>query len=407
MSVLATDGEQRSTLAVVRALGGAGIPVTVGSSQPNCLAGSSRFCAGTVRYPPPEQGEEFVRFLLAELKRGQHRVLLPMSDLTMLLISSFADSLSSLVSLPIPGKDQVDFVQDKRQVLLLARTMGIPCPETYMLGDEEKLEEVARIVQYPVVIKPRRSRAIRDGRVAIGAVRYAHDEQTLLTEYRRLDAQTPRPMVQEKIEGEGRGIFLLIWNGALKAAFCHRRLREMPPWGGASVYSESLPLDEMLVEKSYSLLKAIGWQGVAMVEYKLDRRDGKAKLMEVNGRFWGSLQLAIDAGMNFPLMLYRLASGEDVPPKFEYKIGARSRWLLGDLDHLLTRLTYSGPMNGSHGCRGSRSQAIVDFLKFYQRGLRYEVFRLDDPAPGWFELKKLFRDGFHRLRRRREAVRGR
>ena len=68
--------------------------------------------------------------------------------------------------------------------------------------------------------------------------------------------------------------------------------------------------------------------------------------MEVNGRFWGSLQLAIDAGMNFPLLFYRLAIGEDVPSQFDYKAGVRSRWLLGDLDQLLIRLTHSGWANG-------------------------------------------------------------
>jgi predicted ATP-grasp superfamily ATP-dependent carboligase len=203
-------------------------------------------------------------------------------------------------------------------------------------------------------------------------------------------------LIQEKIEGEGRGVFLLVWNGKLKAAFCHRRLREKPPWGGVSVYRESLPLDQAMVERSFALLQAMEWQGVAMLEFKMDRRDGVAKLMEMNPRFWGSLQLATDAGMNFPLLLYRLACGENVPPQFEYRSGMKSRWLLGDLDHLWLTLTprreHIFQTNGV-----SRLRACARFLKFFERGLHYEVGRFSDWRPGWYECRNYLS---HVLRRR-------
>jgi hypothetical protein len=210
--------------------------------------------------------------------------------------------------------------------------------------------------------------------------------------------------VQEKVEGEGRGVFLLLWDGEVKAAFCHRRLREKPPWGGVSVLSESLPLDEELVGRSAALLRKLGWQGVAMVEYKLDARDARAKLMEVNGRFWGSLQLAIDAGMDFPLLLYRLATGEDVPAQRNYRAGVKSRWLLGDLDHLWIRLRHAQGPNGAPLGGGSRLRACLDFLKLAERGQRYDVMRAEDFGPAWFELKGYVRDAL-RPRRRPEATR--
>jgi predicted ATP-grasp superfamily ATP-dependent carboligase len=164
-----------------------------------------------------------------------------------------------------------------------------------------------------------------------------------------------------------------------------------------SVYRESIPLDKDLVQKSFALLKALGWNGVAMVEFKIDARDGLPKLMEVNARFWGSLQLAVDAGVNFPLLLYRLACGEDAPPQFDYKVGVKSRWLLGDLDQLFIRLTRSGGLNGLSERFGSRLGACIEFLKFYERDLHYEVFRLDDSRPGWFELKEYMRDALQKF----------
>lgn len=387
MAVFVTDGNQRATLAVVRALGQAGIPVTVGESSHRSLAGSSRYCAKRVCYPSPEtRGDDFLASVGEELQSGRYRLLLPMTDVTVQLVSSARNSFLPFVGFPFPGNKQIMLAQDKGHVVRLAQQLGIPCPRTYMLEDVGELNALAGSIRFPVVIKPRFSRFRHDGRWALGPVRFAADATSLVSEYQRAHAKIPYPLIQERLVGEGRGVFLLVWDGELKAAFCHRRLREKPPWGGVSVLCESLPLDNDLVEKSFSLLRALEWQGVAMVEFKTDREDGLTKLMEVNGRFWGSLQLAIDAGMNFPLHLYRLATQGIVPALFDYKIGVKSRWLLGDLDHLLIRLFRGKGPRGAAGPTTSRRRAILDFLSIYEANLRYEVLRFEDPAPGWLEI---------------------
>ncbi len=392
MEVFVTDGEQRSTLAVVRALGGVGIPVTVAGTEAVSLAGASRYCAARARYPSPRTDPEgFQAFLRAEMEKRQSVFLLPMSDITVRLTSRMRASLPPRVLIPFPCERQIECVQDKRRILLLARQVGIATPDTYMLQPEELLGDVARRLHYPVVIKPRFSRYLHEGKWVDGEVVYARDPEELKASYQASHANVPFPLVQEKIRGEGRGVFLLLWNGQVKAAFCHRRLREKPPWGGPSVYRESIPLDESLVRKSTALLRAIGWQGPAMVEFKVDRRTGEPNLMEVNGRFWGSLQLANDAGMNFPLLLYRLATGEDVPAQFDYKAGVKSRWLLGDLDQLLIRLTHRPGRNGLENDGVSRLRACLDFVKLHEHDRRYEVFRWRDRGPGWHEFKSYIR----------------
>ena len=120
------------------------------------------------------------------------------------------------------------------------------------------------------------------------------------------------------------------------------------------------------------MLGPIGWHGVAMMEYKQDRRTGEFVLMEVNGRFWGSLQLAVDAGVDFPFLACQLARG--VPPEAPraVRLGVKNRWLLGDLDHLLLRLVRSAealdlpdgaPVDGAHAprvsLRSSRPEAAL------------------------------------------------
>jgi predicted ATP-grasp superfamily ATP-dependent carboligase len=397
MSVFVTDGEQRATLALVRALGRAGIPVTVGSRGPTSLAGSSRYCTASICYPSPvEGGDGFRTALVKTMPDGGYRVLFPMTDVTMRIVAQMREVLAPLARVPVPTEEQLDQAQDKRCVLLLAQQVGIACPQTFMLHEGERLADVARRIDYPAVIKPRLSWWLKGGNWVSGNVQYAYNADDLTEKYRKSNLLIPDPLVQEKIEGEGQGVFLLIWNGELKAAFCHRRLREKPPWGGVSVYRESIPFDQELVHKSFTLLQTIGWQGPAMVEFKVDRRDGKAKLMEVNGRFWGSLQLAIDAGINFPLMFYRLANGEEAPCEFNYKVGVKSRWLLGDFDHLLIRLTRSRGTNGSSRYPTSKLRASLDFMKFYERDMYYEVFRFEDPGPGWYEWKSYIRELFRR-----------
>jgi predicted ATP-grasp superfamily ATP-dependent carboligase len=403
MSVFATDGEQRATLALARALGRAGIPVTVGSKSAHSLAASSRFCKGHVRYPSPsEQGKAFQASVLKEMQSGHYKVLVPMTDITMILVAQMRNALERLVRVPIATEEQINQVQDKRQVLLAAQKIGIALPATFMLHGNDNLDAMAGLLRYPVVLKPRLSWLQRNGEWVSGQVKYAHDFEDLKKKYLLSHSLIPNPLVQERIEGEGRGVFLLVWNGELKAAFCHRRLREKPPWGGVSVYRESIAFDREIVDRSYKLLKAFGWQGPAMVEFKVDNRDGQLKLMEVNGRFWGSLQLALDAGMNFPLLYYRSATGEDVPGQFDYKIGVRSRWLLGDLDQLLIRWTHPNGQNGFSPYRTSRLRSSLDFMNFWERNVHYEILRFDDPAPGWYEFKAYVQGLMHRSESRKE-----
>jgi len=193
--------------------------------------------------------------------------------------------------------------------------------------------------------------------------------------------------------GVGEGFFALRWSGRIVAMFAHRRLREKPPTGGVSVYRESIPLDEALVGPGRRLLEALDWQGVAMVECKREETTGRQVIMEVNGRFWGSLQLAIDAGVDFPSLLVRCAAGETVPETRQYDVGIRSRWFWGDVDHLYLRLRDPRA--------GSRLRALLDFFRVRPGRDRAEVWRWRDPAPFVVETLQWLRSLLSRVTPRR------
>jgi predicted ATP-grasp superfamily ATP-dependent carboligase len=270
----------------------------------------------------------------------------------------------------------------------LAEEKGIPIPKTVVVHDPADLKSAIRRVGLPAVVKARFSRFPLGGQwMNGGGVRYVHTKAELDKAYRAVQEVAPSPLVQEYIPGDGRGIFVLMNRGQLRAAFAHRRIREKPPSGGVSVLSESVVLDSQLLEHSERMLEALKWHGVAMVEFRRDARDGVSKLLEINGRFWGSLQLAVDAGVDFPYLLYRLAIDGDVEPVFTYQVGVRLRWWLGDLDWLLLRLRERGGIAGQLG-------AIVEFLKPQGKTTRAEVFRRDDPAPALLELLQYLRDAF-------------
>ncbi len=164
-------------------------------------------------------------------------------------------------------------------------------------------------------------------------------------------------LLQHRVAGVGEGLFALRWEGRTVARFAHRRLREKPPAGGVSVYRESIEPDPRLVSAGERLLDALDWNGVAMIECKRDPETGRHIIMEINGRFWGSVQLAIDAGINFPVLLVACALGQTpaLPAGTGYRVGIRSRWFWGDVDHLYLRLTRSGaelqvPNTTTRGC---------------------------------------------------------
>src|SRR5690606_13787541 len=245
--------------------------------------------------------------------------------------------------LPFPDLTRFRDISDKARVTRAARERGIAVPAQIVLETPEDARHAPGPLRFPLVIKPSRSVVDAAGRRAKLTVVHALDRASLDAALRDLPPAAYPVLLQERIVGPGIGIFVLLWDGELLAAFAHRRIREKPPSGGVSVLRESAVLDPSLLNASRGLLEAFDWQGGAMVEYKVDQQTGTPYLMEVNGRFWGSLQLAIDAGVAFPALLVAAASGRAVQPVTRYRVGIRSRWWWGDVDHLLIRLGRRDP----------------------------------------------------------------
>jgi predicted ATP-grasp superfamily ATP-dependent carboligase len=362
--VFITDGYWRKTVAAVRALGRMGLRVTVGESTYLAPALFSRYCYRRILTPSPVlQPSLYVDFLEDYLTRHPHQVLMPMEEDTLLLLAQHRERFAHITRLPIATYDSLLFARDKLKVLRRAEALQIPTPKTYEINSIDNTEALTRQLQYPVVVKP------RVGSGSAGRY-YVSEPSQLSPALERLFLSGQLPLVQERLPADGAGIgasFLLDQEHQIRASFIHRRLREYPVEGGPSTLRESIIHDQVRHDGA-RLLQSLHLTGVAMVEFKTDSRDGKVKLLEVNPRFWGSLALAINAGVNFPYLLTLMALELDFPPVFDYRLGHLCRWLLpGDILHFLKN--------------PGRWHLKPSFFQLRKPDLTYDIVDMKDPLP--------------------------
>jgi predicted ATP-grasp superfamily ATP-dependent carboligase len=370
--VFVTDGYWHKTLSVVRSLGEKGIDVSVGESTRLSTALFSRYAKRRVIYPSPKRGpDEFLDFLEKELKKERYEVLITPEESTLLLIAKNIKRFEGLTRFPFAEHNLIAKASDKAEVIRLAKGIGISAPETIFIEDINELEKKTNNINFPAVIKPRMSSGSY-------GIRYVNNKDELFCAYKDVHSKYPFPLIQEYIPqgGDAFGVSCLFdKNTKLKAAFVHKRLREYPITGGPSTLRESVVNDEVK-ELAVKLLSSMKWYGVAMVEFKVDPRDNKPKLMEINPRFWGSLSLAIYSGVDFPYLLYRMAMGEGFEPVTTYKTGLRSRYLLpGDIMHFI-----SNP---------ERFKMKPGFFRFFDKNTKDDIISLKDPLPTFGRILSL------------------
>jgi predicted ATP-grasp superfamily ATP-dependent carboligase len=377
--ILVTDSSERASLAIIRSLGKKKMEITAADSI-NLNAGFlSKYTSHSVVYPSPQEGKKkFADFMLRLVKNEHFDILIPVTDFAMIPLLERRDEFEEYVRIAGPRYDIAMKAFDKAQTIQIAKENSIPCPKTFFVKDFEELINVAKVIRYPVVIKPRMKIFWSDKQTVMLKVtsrNYAYTPSDLLLKYKTMLSEfcgfgiMPNFfMIQEFASGTGYGVEILMHDSKVKAAFVHKRIREYPVKGGASTLRVSIENTE-LYQYAVKLLNAMHWEGVAMVEFKLDSNSGTVNLMEVNGRFWGSLPLSINAGVDFPYLLYKciLEENFDIPG---YRIGVTQRWLIpGDLLWLYSSIVYERKTFNS----------IRDFISSFS--VADDILSLDDPKP--------------------------
>jgi predicted ATP-grasp superfamily ATP-dependent carboligase len=343
MKILVTDGDYKNTLGIVRNLGRQGHEVSVLARGRRELAACSKFCSA-VEFVPHLTVENFADVVLRVLERTQYDLLIPVGYASTLAAASSKGKITSLTRLEVAEAAKIELAADKKRVRELALKLGLNAPSTFYPSKMEEANELAGKLNYPVVLKPA-SESLPKG------VRIVRSQKEFMPSLENLRATWPPsayklPMIQTFVPGYGCGFFALYQDGVCKRVFMHRRIREYPPAGGASCCAESF-YDPALKEAGIKLLDAMNWHGVAMVEFRYDPVQEKYALLEVNPKFWGSLDLALAAGADFPCYLCQMASGEALFYSEKYCYPLRYHWpLSGEIQHFLKRPGAFGSIAG-------------------------------------------------------------
>jgi len=328
--VIVTDGLWRKSVSAIRALGSAGYRVFVLSDSLLTTGFYSRYTSRSFKGPTAAQDPEAFGAVLHQAiaaTGGRPAALFPMEDASCEWVLRFGSTLPSHVRWLLPDANHFEMARDKGRTFEIAQQMGIPCPQTLAPASVAELKNL--LTSHPIenfVIKP------RIGSGSSGIVYGDAIRQISLEEHW---SEHGPLLFQERIpaEGEAWGVSMLYDRaGRQRAAFSHRRLRQYPNSGGPSTQRESMAHNE-LYQHSQRLLSGLEWRGIAMVEWKMHPVSGRPMLMEINPRFWGSLALAIRAGVDFPT-LYADAALDRSLPETEpaYPAGVVCRWMIpGDI----------------------------------------------------------------------------
>jgi protein-tyrosine-phosphatase len=258
-------------------------------------------------------------------KRKDILTVIPLTEVDAYILSTHKQVLEDHLKAVWVSSDTFESVRDRIKLLKIAREAGVPTPKTKLMSDWGNWS-------FPCVIKSRYSIMEADGRALYGGVRFTEPNKP--PDYGSIiDTMMHEPIVQEYVQGDEYGFFALYNNGQLRAKFQHKRLLSFHHTGGASVLRVSVYSKE-LDELGSKLLRVLNWHGPAMVEFKFDSRDKKFKLMEVNPRFWGSLSLSTDSGVDFPYLYYQIAAKGDCETVLEYKTNVLSHDLAGEINSL-------------------------------------------------------------------------
>lgn len=353
------DANARHGLVAIRRLGQRGLQVTAGSETRFNAGSFSKYVSRRLVYPSPEsETSSFLDAVEQELRTHEYDMILPINQHTVEIVVHNRMRFEKYTVVPFPSTETLDIGLDKAATIKAAQRARISHPKT-LLPDEQDIETAFDELGTPVVVKPCRGSS-RNG------VSICHSREELERVYSETTATHGPVLLQEFVPNGGeRGVYTLYnTDSELIRVTVQRRLRSNPPEGGASTYRETIA-DPELIANSDRLLEHLRWQGVAMVEYRIDARTGTPVLMEINPRLWGSLALSVFAGVDFPYELYRLAMGESVERDLEYDIGVRARCIFTDAQQVLAR--------------EDKLRALHEFLQTSKYPCCYDVLSWDDP----------------------------
>ncbi|WP_369130194.1 ATP-grasp domain-containing protein [Modestobacter roseus] len=376
-ALVLTAGRARGSLAAVRALHQAGWTVGVGTPDGAGMVTTSRACARAHRVARPRGDcRDFLDGIRDAVADGGYDVVFGGGDDWMAALALYRDEVPAVV--PHPAADVVDRALDKVGLTERARAVGLAAPRT-----ELATEASVAGWQGPVVVKCRAHWRPQHAHPHRIEARSYPDVRAAGTRIERLREAGLEPVLQQPVEGELTALIGLFVDGELRGRVHQRSPRLWPTPSGVSCRAETLPVDPGLTACATDLLTDLGWSGLVELQFLRDG-DGVPHLIDLNGRFFGSMALANAAGANLADAWGRQVLGRPVPPLADARPGVRFLWTAGDLRRAAVER------------RGGLVADVASTLRWLP-GATTSVWRLADPGPT-LELVT------SRFRRRRRSV---
>jgi len=324
--ILMIGVEENPSLPFIHSLAKKGLEIHVGSYRRNCPGIFSRFPKKRYIYPSPFESEDaFIEEIINILKQENYKVTIIFGEHNANVLTRFKNELEKFTILPINDFDKYIKCRDKKNTLKMAQKIGVPTPKTYF-PDEMGIENIAETITYPAVLKPNESFGAR-------GITYPVSSEELIALYRQTKEEYGECHVQEFIPPGGGQFKAEIFhdkNMRLIGWCVYEKIRFYPPKGGSSTFNRTVDRPDIL-KLGAKILQEIGWFGIGDCDFIGDPRDGKPKLMEINSRITRSIRICTLAGVDFPYMLYKLATGGKLNTDLGYRVPVYMRYLLSDV----------------------------------------------------------------------------
>lgn len=325
-ALILDPGDARGALAAARGLTAAGWTVGIGASRPT-LATRSRACHATHRVDGPHDGlEAFAAGVAAAVTAGSYDVVFPSCDRDLLALSRVRERIPARV--PLPSHERVLRALDKAELTAAAERVGFRVPST-ALDVDDGLELGSGTA---VVVKERlHGEGVVSGATHLTAV-LSSDPEVLVAQVNRISATGGKPLIQEAVRGKLMALTVLAdRDSRVRARVQQVADRTWPRDAGSSVRAHTVAVDSSMALRAAALVADLGWFGIAELQFIVPP-GGEPRLIDFNGRYYGSLSLAIAAGVNLPALWADLALGRDPGPPRDARPGVRFHWLVGDLE---------------------------------------------------------------------------
>lgn len=381
-------------LAVVRDLGRGAVHVHGVGRSARAIGGASRQCHDFSVWP---SGRPLADWLPELIERTGAEALLAVSESDLIALAQLPAQIGQCRILT-PRSGPLTLALDKTRTLALAADVGIAVPRCWQPGAADHDAASPNAPPFPLIAKWADPNALVEPLQSLGLpllkAERLDDASALAAMLARYAPLGQWPLVQSYCAGVGVGHMLNMNDGAVTMQFRHRRIHEWPPEGGVSTLCVALPDDgdSAQMARSAALLRTMDWQGPAMVEYRHDPATGTFWLMEVNGRFWGSLPLASAAGRRFALAQLADAFPGRVTCPERSLSHVKARFMVPETRRLVHILR--------HGGAEGRVRALASYVGgFFDPAMRYYVWQWADPGPMLRDIatmvSRLWRRGAH------------